>query len=97
MRGIKVIGCTLTPYGESSGYKDEGEAIREAANTWIRTSGRFDAVVDFDKVTRDATNTKNFSAAADSPDMLHPGDAGYKMMGDAFKLAMFAPTTKTRQ
>ncbi|MGH9575316.1 MAG: SGNH/GDSL hydrolase family protein [Candidatus Acidiferrales bacterium] len=96
-RGIKVIGCTLTPYGESSGYKDAGEAIREAANNWIRTSGEFDAVVDFDKATRDATNPKDFSASADSPDMLHPGDAGYKMMADAFKLAMFAPTTKARQ
>ncbi len=90
MRGIKVIGCTLTPYGGSSGYKDEGEAIREAANDWIRTSGKFDAVVDFDKVTRDASDPKRFSPAAESPDMLHPGDAGYKMMGDAFELRMFA-------
>ncbi len=97
MRGIKVIGCTLTPYGESSGYKPEGEAIREAANDWIRNSGQFDAVVDFDKATRDASDPKKFSAAADSPDMLHPGDAGYKMMGDAFKLAMFAPRGKAGQ
>lgn len=97
MRGIKVIGCTLTPYGESSGYKDEGEAIREAANNWIRTSGQFDAVIDFDKVTRDAADPKKFSAAADSPDMLHPGDAGYKMMADAFKVAMFAPRAKAAQ
>ena len=90
MRGIKVIGCTLTPYGGSSGFTDEGEAIREAANNWIRTSGKFDAVVDFDKVTRDASDPKRFSPAAESPDMLHPGDAGYKMMGDAFELRMFA-------
>ena len=89
MRGIKVIGCTLTPYGGSSGYKDEGEAIREATNRWIRTSGRFDAVVDFDKATREAADPKRFSAAADSPDLLHPGDAGYKMMADAFRLSMF--------
>ncbi|HKQ88955.1 MAG TPA: SGNH/GDSL hydrolase family protein [Candidatus Acidoferrales bacterium] len=97
MHGIKVIGCTLTPYGESSGYKDEGEAIREAANNWIRTSGQFDAVVDFDEVTRDSADPKKFSAAADSPDMLHPGDAGYKMMADAFKVAMFAPRAKVGQ
>lgn len=90
MRGIKVIGCTLTPYGGSSGYKDEGEAIREAANNWIRTSGKFDAVIDFDKVTRDANDSKRFNPAAESPDLLHPGDAGYKMMAGAFKLAMFA-------
>ena len=90
MRGIKVIGCTLTPYGGSSGYKDEGEAIREAANNWIRTSGKFDAVIDFDKATRDASDSKRFSQKAESPDLLHPGDAGYKMMGEAIDLKMFA-------
>lgn len=90
MRGIKVIGCTLTPYGGSSGYKDEGEAIREATNNWIRTSGKFDAVIDFDKAARDANDSKRFSPAAESPDLLHPGDAGYKMMAGAFRLEMFA-------
>jgi lysophospholipase L1-like esterase len=90
MRGIKVIGCTLTPYGGSSGYKDQGEAIREAANNWIRTSGKFDAVIDFDKVTRDANDPKRFSPTAESPDLLHPGDAGYKMMGEAIDLRMFS-------
>jgi lysophospholipase L1-like esterase len=90
MRGIKVIGCTLTPYGGSSGYKDEGEAIREAANEWIRTSGKFDAVIDFDKATRDTDDAKKFSPATESPDMLHPGDAGYKMMADAIELRIFA-------
>lgn len=88
-RGVKVIGCTLTPYGGSSGYKDQGEAIREAANDWIRAAGHFDAVVDFDKVTRDASDTQKFSPAAESPDLLHPGDAGYKMMAGAFDLKIF--------
>jgi lysophospholipase L1-like esterase len=90
-RGVKVIGCTITPYGGSSGYKDAGEAIREAANDWIRAKGHFDAVVDFDAATRDSADPKRFSAAAESPDLLHPGDAGYKMMANAFNLAVFAP------
>ena len=90
-RGVKVIGCTLTPYGGSSGYRDAGEAIREAANDWIRAPGHFDAVVDFDKATRDANDPKKFSPAAESPDLLHPGDAGYKTMAGAFDLKMFAP------
>lgn len=89
-RGIKVIGCTLTPYGGSSNYKDQGEAIREAANDWIRQSGHFDAVIDFEAATRDSADPKRYSGASDSPDMLHPGDAGYKLMGNAIKLSIFS-------
>ncbi|MCM3881337.1 MAG: SGNH/GDSL hydrolase family protein, partial [Vicinamibacterales bacterium] len=43
--GIRVIGCTLTPYGGAGYFTDEGEAIRDAVNVWIRTSKAFDAVV----------------------------------------------------
>ena len=92
-RGVKVIGCTLTPFGGSSVYKDAGEAIREAANDWIRAPGHFDAVVDFDKATRDANDPTKFSPAAESPDLLHPGDAGYKMMAGAFDLKVFATSS----
>ena len=88
-RGVKVIGCTLTPFGGSSVYKDAGEAIREAANDWILTPGHFDAVVDFDKATRNVNDPMKFSPTAESPDLLHPGDAGYKMMANAFDLKMF--------
>jgi lysophospholipase L1-like esterase len=90
LRGIKVIGCTMTPYGGSGGYKDAGEAIREAANNWTRTGGQFDAVVDFEAATRDSADPKRFRAEAASPDMLHPGDAGYKLMADAINLAIFS-------
>ena len=51
--GVQVIGCTLTPYGGSNVFTDEGEAIRQAVNTWIRTGKGFDAVIDFDAATRD--------------------------------------------
>ena len=44
--GIKVIGCTLTPFG---GASDGVEAMRQAVNLFIRTSGAFDGVVDFDQ------------------------------------------------
>jgi lysophospholipase L1-like esterase len=89
LQGVKVIGCTLTPFGESNAYTEAGEAIRQKANSWIRTSGSFDAVVDFDAVTRDPADPKRFSAGADSPDMLHPGDGGYGLMANAFDLAIF--------
>jgi lysophospholipase L1-like esterase len=89
LHGVKVIGCTLTPYGGSAVYTDRGEAIRQAANAWIRTSGAFDAVIDFDAATRDPNQPSRFRAEADSPDMLHPGDSGYKLMADAIDLSVF--------
>ena len=58
-------------------------------NRWIRTSGAFDGVIDFDAATRDRSDPKRFSAAADSPDMLHPANPGYKMMADAVDLSLF--------
>jgi lysophospholipase L1-like esterase len=89
LQGVKVIGCTLTPFGDSNVFTPAGESIRQRANGWIRTSRAFDAVVDFDAATRDPGHPARFRAEADSPDMLHPGDAGYKLMADAFDLAMF--------
>jgi len=88
--GIKAIGATLTPYGGAGYSTDKGEQIREAVNNWIRTSGTFDGVIDFDKATQDPANPTHFSAAADSGDHLHPGDAGYKTMGDAIDLSLFS-------
>ncbi len=87
--GVKVIGCTLTPFGGSSAYSDRGEAIRMAANTFIRTSGEFDGVIDFEMAVRDLADPKRYRKEADSPDLLHPGDAGYKLMGEAVDLKLF--------
>jgi lysophospholipase L1-like esterase len=84
--GILVIGCTLTPYEGAGYYREEGELIREALNSWIRGSGAFDAVVDFEAATRDAANPKRFRAEFDPGDHLHPNDAGYQAMADAFDL-----------
>jgi lysophospholipase L1-like esterase len=89
MQGVKVIGCTLTPYADSRAYSDAGEAIRQAVNTWIRTSNAFDGVVDFDAATRDPKQPDRLRADTDTPDGLHPGDPGYKMMADAIPLTLF--------
>jgi len=88
--GIKAIGATLTPVGGSGHYSDKGEQVREAVNDWIRNSGTFDGVVDFDKATQDPANPTHFNPAYDSGDHLHPGDAGYKAMGGAIDLTLFA-------
>ena len=87
--GIKVIGCTLTPFEGAYYSKDKGEATREAVNTWIRTSGAYDAVVDFEAATRDPKNPKRFLPGFDPGDHLHPNDAGYQAMANAVDLSIF--------
>jgi lysophospholipase L1-like esterase len=94
MRGIKVAGCTLTPYAGAAYYSEKGEEIRSAYNQWIRTGGAFDAVVDFDKATRDPANPKQIRADYNIMDHLHPNDAGYKAMADAVDLSIFASKKK---
>ena len=87
--GIKAFGATITPYGGAGYSSDKGEQIREDVNNWIRTSGAFDGVVDFDKITQDPANPTHFNAAYDSGDHLHPNDAGYKAMGEGIDLKLF--------
>jgi len=88
---IQVIGATITPYTGSDYYHPpaSNEADRQAINTWIRTPGHFDAVVDFDKVTADPQQPNHLSPAYDSGDHLHPSAAGYKVMGEAIPLSLF--------
>jgi lysophospholipase L1-like esterase len=89
--GIAVIGGTLTPYrGFMRYYSDKGEAIRIAVNQWIRSSGAFDGVIDFDAAVRDPLHPDMFLPAYDHGDHLHPNDAGYKAMGDFIDLKIFS-------
>jgi lysophospholipase L1-like esterase len=87
--GIRVIGCTLTPYGGAGYQRDTGEAVRSAVNEFIRTSKAFDAVVDFEAATRDPQSPKKLRAEFDPGDHLHPNDAGYQAMADAIDLGIF--------
>lgn len=82
---IRVIGATLTPYKGAGYYSEKGEAVRAALNQWIRTSGIFDGVVDFDQVTRDPSNPQQYLPKYDHGDHLHPSDAGYEAMGNALE------------
>lgn len=88
-RGIVIFGATLTPAGPRTNYTPAHEAKRAAVNAFIRTSGEFDGVIDFDAVTRDPANPMQFLPAYDSGDHLHPGDAGYRAMGEAIDLRLF--------
>ncbi|ADD41962.1 SGNH/GDSL hydrolase family protein [Stackebrandtia nassauensis] len=84
--GLRVIGGTLSPMKGHAHYSERGEAVRDAVNEWIRESGEFDAVADFDKAVRSATDEDVFDPAYDSGDHLHPSDAGYQAMAEAVDL-----------
>jgi lysophospholipase L1-like esterase len=85
-RGMRAIGGTLTPFGGSSNYTEELEAVRQAVNDYIRHSGTFDAVVDFDAALRDPAVPTRLRATYATADMLHPNDAGYRAMAAAVDL-----------
>jgi lysophospholipase L1-like esterase len=89
LHGLAIIGGTLTAFEGVPTFTEAGESMRQAVNTWIRTSGEFDAVVDFDAATRDPAAPRRLRAAHDSGDHIHPNDAGNKAMADAIDLALF--------
>jgi lysophospholipase L1-like esterase len=88
--GIKVIGGTLLPFEGAMYYSQLGDQTRQSVNEWIRSGAAFDAVVDFDRALRDQADPKKLASTYDSGDHLHPSDAGYKAMADAFELSVFA-------
>ena len=71
-------------------YSEMGDQVRQSVNEWIRSSGEFDAVVDFDRALRDPNEPSKLAAAYDSGDHLHPSDAGYIAMAKAFNLSLFS-------
>jgi len=83
LRGIKIIGGTLPPYGGAPYFSVNGEQTRKAFNEWIRNSDSFDAVIDFDEALQDPNQADRFAPAYDSGDHLHPGAAGYAAMAGA--------------
>jgi lysophospholipase L1-like esterase len=89
--GIQVFGATLLPFG-GNGFDDPAgfrEAARQTVNEWIRTGGAFDAVLDFDRTTRDPSNPRQLLAAYDSGDHLHLNPTGYRALADAFPAHLF--------
>jgi lysophospholipase L1-like esterase len=90
--GLLIYGATITPYVGSNYYHPGlvAEADRQAVNQWIRAAGHFDAVIDFDAVVRDPQHPDQLLPGFDCSDHLHPSAAGYKAMGDAIPLDLFA-------
>ncbi|WP_077625141.1 SGNH/GDSL hydrolase family protein [Sediminibacillus massiliensis] len=88
-KGLKIYGGTLAPYKGSGLYTPEGERTRQEVNEWIRNSGSFDGVIDFDKALRDPDNPDKFLAEYDAGDHFHPNDAGYEKMAETVDISMF--------
>lgn len=92
-RGIKIFGGTLSPFENETfmlgAFTPEGEAKRVAVNEWMRSSGTFHAVIDFDKGLRDPDHHARMLPIYDNGDHLHPSDLGYNRMGDLIDLSLF--------
>jgi lysophospholipase L1-like esterase len=98
LQGFRILGATLTPFANTfegtplAGYYNaEKEAKRQALNTWIRESGAFDDILDFDRLLRDPDRPAFIKKAYDSGDHLHPNDAGYQAMAESIDLALLKP------
>lgn len=94
--GLKIYGCTLTP----ANFTGDLEIFRqEAVNSWIRNSGQFDAVIDFDATIRDPSNPNRIlpaylNSAQSSPPLIanplrYPNNRGYQAMANAVDLSLF--------
>jgi lysophospholipase L1-like esterase len=96
---IKVLGATIMPFAGSDYYHPglASKADRQTINEWIRTPGHFDAVIDFDKITRDPAHPDRLLPAFDSGDHLHPSPAGYAAMAQGVALSLFVPLADTAQ
>jgi lysophospholipase L1-like esterase len=85
--GIRVFGATLTPYEGADYFSPDGEETRQAVNKWIRSSGAFDGVFDFDAAVRDPKQPSRFRDGYHSGDFLHPSATGYKAMVEAMDIS----------
>jgi lysophospholipase L1-like esterase len=102
---MRVIGATVTSaLGSSSaahGFPEQ-DAKRKALNEFIRTSGTFDGVIDFDHAVLDAQSgglKPEFvpeSTTGGAGDKLHPNRTGYLAMGESIDLDLFKPGRRNR-
>lgn len=94
-RGVPIFAATITPFGApNSTIQPYSDPIREQTrlrvNDWIKTSGWFDAVVDFASIVADPNNATQLNPLYNSGDFLHPNVAGYQAIADAFPVDLFS-------
>jgi hypothetical protein len=88
--GIKVIGTTLHPFkGASYDTNPKRQQRRDEVNTWIRQSGEFDAVIDFDALTHAANDPSMLRTEYDSGNHITLNALGNQAVADAIDLKLF--------
>jgi lysophospholipase L1-like esterase len=85
-RGLRVLVATIAPCEGEARCTAAADAERAAVNTWIRGTGDFDGVLDFDAVLRDPQHPARLLPAYDSGDHLHPGEAGLAALAESVDL-----------
>ena len=88
-KGILVYGTTILPFAKSFYDTPQRQKARDAVNEWIRNSGKFDAVIDFDKIMRNPYDVITILPDMHDGDFLHPNEAGYRRMGENVDLELF--------
>jgi lysophospholipase L1-like esterase len=89
-KGIKIYGATIMPFKGNGYYNESREKGRQMVNEWIRTSGEYDGVIDFDAYTRDPEQPDRLNPAfLFENDWLHPNASGYQKMGESIDLNLF--------
>ena len=89
---VKIYSTTLTPVGNAvvpGFFTPENEAKRLAVNEWIRSSGAFDGVIDFDSILRDPNHPEDLALIYDNGSGIEVNDAGHEAIADAINLSMF--------
>jgi lysophospholipase L1-like esterase len=88
-KGIRIYGAEILPFAGAGSWSADREAVRQKVNAWIRSSGAFDGIVDFQKAVADPADPSRLAKGFDNGDHLHPNAAGQKAMGEAIDLKLF--------
>ncbi len=87
--GLTVYGGTIAPFKESFYYSPEKEVCRINVNKWIRTCGKYDAVIDIEKAICSRSDTTIMNENWHDNDHLHPNAEGHRQIGSFVDLKLF--------
>lgn len=87
-RNIKIYGATIMPFNGNGYHNEFSEQCRNSVNDWIRNSGSYDAVIDFDKAMQSPDDSTRLPSSYQN-DGLHPDAMGYQTMGQYVDLDLF--------
>jgi lysophospholipase L1-like esterase len=94
---IPLFAATITPFSAPNNnvtlqvYTNPlREQTRQKVNDFIRNSGTFDEVFDFDALLRNQSVPSQLADALQSGDYLHPNEIGYHLIANTFDLNVFS-------